>query len=428
MSEVIKEYIIDSETVIDVDDIFKFAPIFSKSYRSKKLLAQRVGKFLFANKDKDNIWFKKDKYSTRFKDKIFVNKETIISLSEEIARMFNVDTDTIDNNDNNDIKEAPPIILLEDDEKFKCDGDIIYDVEVRGTRSNVESLYFKVKSVAEAFNIENLQNSIINNKYPSLDKGKDFTFFYVKNKENKVYKQLFLSYIGILKVIFKSRSAKAQTFTTWVSKIISTLQFGSSEKKIKLCSKVLKTDYDNLKKFLNCSNRAISCLYLMKIGTAQELRESMNIPESYDDSYIIYKYGRTKDLSRRVREHINTYTKINGVKNVELYKFAFIDPFNTSDAETYFRDYMKDINVLFEYETQDELIICSNAEIEKVKKHLGNVERLYIGHHGDLRKLVTDMEMKIIKKDFEIQSVRDNYKIELLKMELEMANLKLSMK
>lgn len=425
MSEVIKDYTIDGETVVDVDDIFKFAPIFSKSYRSKKLLAQRVGKYFFANINKDNIWFKKDKYSTRFKDKIFVNKETIISLSEEIARIFNVDTD---NFENNNIKEAPPIIYIKEEEKFKCNGDIIYDVEVRGIKSNIDSLYFSVKDIANIFNIERLQNFIIDNNYPSLAKGDDYLFFYVKNEQNKISKQLFLTYYGVLQVIFKSKSVKAKTFTKWASKTLFTLQFGTPEKKIKICSKVLKTDYDNLKKFLNCSNRAISCLYIMKIGTTQELRESMNIPDTYDDSYTIYKYGRTKDLSRRVREHINTYSKISGVKNVELYKFAFIDPINTSDAETYFKDYVKDINVLFEYESQDELIICSNNEIEKVKKHLGNVERLYIGHFGDLRKLVTDMEMAIIKKDFEIQSIRDNYKIELLKLELEMANLKLSIK
>ena len=58
--------------------------------------------------------------------------------------------------DDKNVEKAPPIIVLNDSEKFCDDCGNIVEIETRGIREH-DKIYFKVKDVSEQFEIKNLQ-------------------------------------------------------------------------------------------------------------------------------------------------------------------------------------------------------------------------------------------------------------------------------
>lgn len=52
------------------------------------------------------------------------------------------------------------------------------------------------------------------------------------------------------------------------------------------------------------------CVYLLTLGYGKDLRHILNIGTKYSDDCIIAKYGMTKDLSRRIKEHTLHYKTI----------------------------------------------------------------------------------------------------------------------
>lgn len=82
------------------------------------------------------------------------------------------------NGDDYEYPEAPDILELEDDEKFKdADGNVL-NIEVRGERKH-NDCYFKVQDVSTAFEMDRLHSSLTNDntKYKS---DTHYKYFIVK--------------------------------------------------------------------------------------------------------------------------------------------------------------------------------------------------------------------------------------------------------
>jgi len=58
-----------------------------------------------------------------------------------------------------------------------------------------------------------------------------FNFLGSGGKKNKKNKELFLTYIGVLRVLFSSRNQSVDKFTKWATKILFTVQMGTIEQK-----------------------------------------------------------------------------------------------------------------------------------------------------------------------------------------------------
>ena len=50
-------------------------------------------------------------------------------------------------------------------------------------------------------------------------------------RKKNVNKELYLTYLGMLKVLFSSRSGNAEMFQEWAFKVLFTVQIGSKEDK-----------------------------------------------------------------------------------------------------------------------------------------------------------------------------------------------------
>ena len=247
---------------------------------------------------------------------------------------------------NYDIEMAPNIIDLEDHEKFKNNEGNIVEIEVRGYRQ-YDKCYFKMKDIMEGFKIIYLYDTIIKKegyyeknihyKYFNLEKMENFQ----KNKNKKIIKkELFLTYKGLLRVLFGSHKTTADKFVDWATRILFTVQMGTKEQKDKLVTDIIGATPQTIKTVLNQTTDKLSCIYLFYLGKVKDLRKSFQINNYFNDSDGIYKWGYTEDLDRRTKEHNRNFSKIKNT-NLQLILFNYIDPQYLSKAESRIKNIFK---------------------------------------------------------------------------------------
>jgi hypothetical protein len=325
-----------------------------------------------------------------------------------------------------EIEKRPPIIILDDNEAFKGPNGEILPIEVVGER-NAKSCYFKLSDIAKHFQMENLANTVKHTKHDSYVKNKHYRIFsYTKNSDkitiNKVTKNAtYLTYLGLLRAIFTTRSDPGEMFVTWATNTLFTAQLGTVAQKQKLAGKLLGADVESIKKFCKATSGCISCVYLFSLGTVGSLRELMEIPEEYPDTSIVYKYGRTNNLSSRTVDHQKDFGKMPNVElNLEYH--GYIDDKYASKAETSIAQYFQSLNVCYQYQTRKELVILTNKQLFYIKKYYDTITELYRG-------CVKGINDELKAKDYEIALAKQDIALAkqetvIVKKDLEIAILK----
>jgi hypothetical protein len=116
-----------------------------------------------------------------------------------------------------DVKEAPEILLLEEEEKFSDTEGNVMEIETRGER-NRNKIFFRVKDVINVFELPNLQSVLIDER-KTYEKDIHYQYFIRVERANgandTIKKELYLTYSGLLKVLISSRSGNAQKFKDW---------------------------------------------------------------------------------------------------------------------------------------------------------------------------------------------------------------------
>lgn len=131
-------------------------------------------------------------------DKLFLRKTWI----ETQIPDFNYE-----NNTHEDIKIAPPLIYLDDDEKFYDNDGNILEIEVRGERE-FDKCYFKVNDIKKQFGIK-LLHKTITQKNSGYVVDEHYVYFYLKipSTLNRA-KKLYLTYTGFSKIIESMRACR----------------------------------------------------------------------------------------------------------------------------------------------------------------------------------------------------------------------------
>jgi len=295
-----------------------------------------------------------------------------------------------------DLKEAPGILGLDDEEKFHDNEGNVVEIETRGEREH-DKVYFLAKDVATAFELPNLIKTIIN-KDRGYITGEDYTTLICKdfvNDEVTTYKLLFLTYEGMIKVLYTSRSGNAKAFRTWATKTLFTVQMGAADEKENLVSSMLGIPAKSLRQVLKTSTSNVPCVYTFALGLAKDLRKEMKIPDTTPDDHIIIKYGYTDDLSRRTSEHIKTYESIKGVQ-LELMKYCYVDPKYLSEAETYIKNYFSDMEAFVKYKKFAEIVSFDPKHTRQLNQTFDNIQCKYSGCVKGLLQEVEDMRGEIV--------------------------------
>jgi hypothetical protein len=417
--------IINNKKYTLVDNVIKNSPIFCKGVRSsrdfikRKLIEPKY--YIFARCINDE-WTVNEGKSPKY-DRVLIRNVCLSKLEPYMKEINN------ENVISNGVEKAPEIVDLEDEEKFIDENGNVLEIETRGSRE-CDKIYFKVKDVSIGFDMDNLQNIIIKNntKYTS---DIDYKFFMCNKKNNvliktgkkqQVTKELFLTYEGMLRVLFVSKNNKVNQFVKWATEKLFTIQMGTQIQKTELVSKILGTNATNVIEVFNTQANSIPVTYFFTLGTVKDLRKSMSINDTYDDDQIVSIYGYTKDIVRRTREHAKYYKQFKGV-DLKLKYQSYVDPQYLSNAEKDISDYVDDINCRFEFKSEKEIIIVNSKQMKRFESQYKSVSKKYMGHITDL---VSELNVERHKNELLVEQHKNEvqkYENMLLKKDLEIMKL-----
>ena len=407
--------IIDNINYILGDYILLNAPIYSKGCRSSRDLVRtkKIDAFKFNYVRKINgTWIKSDGKSVKF-DKVIINADIIKTIPE-----LNNKNEVI--NDDTGIEKAPNIINLNDDEKFKDGKGNILEIETRGERE-YNKIYFKVKDVAEKFNMISLLKNITD-KDTIYNINQDYIYFNCtisqnsvnKSSKTTIKKELFLTYEGMLRVLFVSRNNKTTHFIKWATEKLFTIQMGTIEQKNKLVSHIKGVSYETIQELFSINARTLPCVYLTAFNTVKELKNIMNIDSKYSDDSIVYKFGLTKSFESRKNGHKSEYKKLEKFIDMKLVYFTYIDPLYISQAELEIKNLLNDYKLYPEWDNHEELIIIPNNLLKIIKTIYENIGMKYSGHTQEFNRKIEELNKTILEYEYKINLLikdLDNEKI-----------------
>jgi hypothetical protein len=337
-----------------------------------------------------------------------------------------------------EIEELPELLHLDDEEMFKNEDGIPMDIETRGLKTQ-DGIFFKASDIGKAFDYDRV-STIVDVRRDYLY-GIHFKYFKIPNNRSitaTVLNELYLTYEGVLKLLFCARGNKATRFRKWASTVLFTLQLGTQDNKDVLAAEALKVDVSVVTQLFRKSCRAIPCVYLFEVGTVGEMRPHFNLDEFKNDNEKVYKYGRTEDMARRAGEHQRTYGKLKG-NTFGLSVFSYIDENNASKAEIKLKHYFDNMNVNVVDQRYNELVVMDKKKLLSMKELYNDIYIHYSGNNKDLvqqmqemqlnhqieiqeyanKLLIKDHELTLTRKEFEQQLERTKFDLERTKFDLE---------
>ena len=321
---------------------------------------------------------------------------------------------------NDYVEEAPNILQLTNEEMFKDTNGNCINIEVRGEREH-NKCYFKVKDVSIGFNMPNLLTTLVakNACYEMEIHYKYFTNKILFNVQKNVSKkELYLTYNGMLKVLFTSRTGNAELFQNWATETLFIHQMGSTEQKQTLATSLLGVNIQTIKQVFNSASNKTPTVYLFYIGKAKKL-----INDNYNDDDILCKFGCTDDIARRTTEHNRTYKKLYNLdSDIELLMYSIIDPQYIFDAENNIRGYFR--NNKINNDDKTELIVINKNNMDQIKQHYKMMQNSYIGRYEEMNKRIVELEKEILIKDHQI-AIKEQ-ELKLKDKDIELANVKLN--
>jgi hypothetical protein len=418
-----QSFIIDNENVYIAQDIYNYDTAFFTGVCGRTRLI--VEKLKLKESDycwgyiKNNIWIKSNpKYP---KAKLLLFEEYVIN---NVPKMMDKVKQELYK-----YEEAPSILELTNDEKFKDNNNKIINIEIRGERES-SKCYFKVKDISIGFNMPSLQDTLIREK-SNYELNLHYKFFTIKKSgiggilSSKKY--LFLTYKGMLKVLFTSRTGNAEAFQSWATDKLFTVHLGTLESKQELSAQLMGVNVNNIRDVFTANISKTPTVYLFMIGNASELLKG-----DYDKDDILCKYGCTKDISRRSEEHQKVFKKEFN-KDIELLCFSIIEPQYIFNAESSISSYFKSDKI--EYGKHKELIVINKKHINQIKDHYRMIQNSYIGCFEELRNKIIELEKEIINekninnlKDKEIELIIEKHKNEIKDKVLELRDKDLELR
>ena len=364
------------------------------------------------------------KMCDRVESKVIIQpKENIIKeIVENNSEVVENNSEVVENNSENveNIEEAPKILILKDSEKFCDNHGNILEIETRGEK-NRNKVFFKLKDVSKCFEMNYLDSTIL-----QKDKGyhhtTDYKTFFIRKYLSKeqpptIKKCLYLTYHGLLRVLFVSRNKNVKRFQDWAEENLFTIQMGTKEEKMKLSANILNVSPKNIRAVFETYANKFPCIYLLCLGKVKDLRETFNIDALVDGELNVYKYGFTDDLGRRIGEHDSKYGKMKNVV-LTLSTFHIIDAKYTSEAEHEIREICTAFEKKLNVDGFKELVVLNEKEFVQIKKQYKYIGNEFAGATLELQSQITELKEKIKEYESEIAHMKIVHKNELLEKDM----------
>lgn len=309
-------------------------------------------------------------------------------------------------NINGPIQDAPSIFILNADQKFRDDNGNVIELETRGT-CTFEGILFNVDNVSEAFEFKNLKR-IITNDNTTYCNNEHFKICCIKKKRtknttnNEYITNLFLTYLGLIKVIFCSHGEKTKKFMKWATETLFIHQMGNIEQKRLLASGLLGVSSQVVKEMFKINDAETPCFYLLYIGNAKKL-----LGNGYSDNQMLCKFGHTCDLPRRVSEH-QTAFGIEFSVTIELLHFSIVDKQFTSKAEDRVKDYFG--SRMVSYKNMVELFVIDTKDLPSAKQYYDTLQETFIGQF----RALNDENVRLTNNIVALKSEFDNNMIKII--------------
>ena len=317
--------------------------------------------------------------------------------------------------------KLPDELELEEEEMFHDAEGSALEIKTVGKRT-ARGVYFSAKDVSKAFGIKDLVHTLAH-KDSTYREKEHYRRFHVhspgiENLPNgRKEPELYLTYNGILKVLYTTRGQKTAPFISWATETLFAAQMGTAKQKQKLASVLCGLIPEAVKEICSAKSGTTPCIYLYSIGTVADLREVMDIDDDMCDTHLVYKYGseatcrhsrtsKTNDLARRTREHANTYGKLKGAQ-IKLVYHGYIDLRYMTEAEAMVRSTMQGLDYQLEYDGHKELVIIPPQKMAFVKKQYDMIAREFQGH-------VTELVAKLDMSEQRIKEIEGQCREQLL--------------
>ena len=370
-----------------------------------------------------------------------VKKDAQIIRQNKIDEIINTENNIqIDINDLYDITPVGPLLELSDNEKFIDSNGLAIEIEVRGERLH-NKCFFKVKDVSIGFHMPNIYDIITNKRnINSYLEHEHYKYFIIeKTIENRKIvnkKELYLTYEGMIRLLYVSHSSNAKFFRNWATEKLFFVQMGTMEQKQELSSKLLGVNVQSIKEVFSINSSKTPCVYLILIGSAKKLLNTIQTSQLYNDTDILCKYGCSDDIVRRVSEHERIYKKEFNI-NTELLTYSIIEAKYIFEAENNIKQYFKSNKV--DYKNKNELIVINQKDLDTIKQHFKIIQNSYIGRYEEMfnkikeleilikeeihKNEIKDSDIKLLKAEHQIELVESNYQKQILTKELESSKL-----
>lgn len=303
---------------------------------------------------------------------------------------------------------------------------------------NKQLILFSENKIDILFDIQHVIGSLNLNVTSSITKYTEFSpkitnYMCVKNEFGGYIIRELIPEEVMYEIVLSSNSEFSKSFKKDVSQIIKNarkdgklfvnssgdIEYDAQDKTSKKFLQIAGCDIDTTKKALEMSVSAISCVYLFTIGQVCDLKEKMNIPDSYDDDSIVIKFGMTDNLLRRSKEHHKTFKEFDG--DAKLKYYAWVDESYQSEAETDIKKYFSTMKTLFTCGDMKELAIITHDELKETKKKYEKIADLY-GGKITMINLAHNNEISEIKHKLSIE--KKNHKCAVIELEKQIEIIK----
>jgi hypothetical protein len=301
------------------------------------------------------------------------------------------------------------LLELEDSEKFKDANGTILEIETCGEKTR-NGIYFMVQDVMKVFEIPYLDTAL-GNPTSGYERCKDYDTFFIRERvinydPPPIKKGLYLTYHGMLRVLFVTRNRKVQQFQSWAEDKLFTIQMGEKEDKIKLGTELLNINIKTYKSVFDSCAVKFPSIYLFSLGKVGPLRNTFGIDTTVPDDHIVYKFGCTGDLADRCVQLGYKYNKLPNV-DLKLSVFHTVDTKYTFDAENEIRFLCKSFKKNLKTDGHNELIVLDPSEHEMVKKYYSKIGSEYAGATAEMQREVLALKERIKEMEHEREVARE---------------------